>query len=44
MSHSAYLILIQVTQYQSQSRRLSRGISQLTYATAYAPFKPSDSG
>ena len=43
MSHSAYLNLIQVSQYQSQSTRLSRGISQLTYKTAYAPFTPSDS-
>jgi len=44
MPHSAYLNLIQVTQYQLQSRSLSEGISQLTYITAYAPFKPSDSG
>ena len=41
MPHSAYLNLIQARQYQSQSRRLSRGISQLTYRAAYAPFKPS---
>ena len=44
MSHSAYLNLFQAKQYQSQSHRLSRGISQLTYLAAYAPFKPSDSG
>ncbi len=44
MPHSACLNPIQVSQYQSQLHGLSPAISRLTYKTAYAPFKPSDSG